>query len=132
MTTLRDAAQQALDYIQSTADYKMGHPAACEVAMDLKEALEQPADHIPDAGKTEPVAADPCPGCRKGGVCRTPICGRLKLPADHPYRTAPQPPHDDTALLRQALEALEYYRSGEDYQPTPASEAIAALKERLK
>ena len=38
----------------------------------------------------------------------------------------------DEALLRQALEALEYYRSGEDYQPTPASEAIAAIKERLK
>jgi len=31
--------------------------------------------------------ADPCPGCRKGGVCRTPKCGRLKLPIDHPYRT---------------------------------------------
>ena len=42
------------------------------------------------------------------------------------------PTSDDTALLRQALEALEYYRSAEDYQPTPASEAIAALKERLK
>ena len=38
----------------------------------------------------------------------------------------------DEALLRQALEALEYYRSGEDYQPTPASEAIIAIKERLK
>ena len=37
----------------------------------------------------------------------------------------------DEALLRQALEALEYYRSGEDYQPTPASEAITAIKERL-
>ena len=42
------------------------------------------------------------------------------------------PRADDTALLRQALEALEYYRSAEDYQPTPASETIAALKERLK
>jgi hypothetical protein len=30
---------------------------------------------------------DPCPGCRKGGVCRTPECGRLKLPREHPYRT---------------------------------------------
>ena len=38
----------------------------------------------------------------------------------------------DEALLRQALEALEYYRSGEDYQPTPASEAITAIKDRLK
>lgn len=35
-----------------------------------------------------------------------------------------------TAALR-ALEALEYYRSGEDYQPTPASEAITSLKAAL-
>ena len=36
------------------------------------------------------------------------------------------------ALLRQALEALEYCRSGEDCHPTLTSEAIDALKERLK
>ena len=48
------------------------------------------------------------------------------------YGTVPLDWHlRDEALLRQALEALEYYRSAEDYQPTPASEAIAALKERL-
>ena len=35
-----------------------------------------------------------------------------------------------TAALR-ALEALEYYRSGEDYQPTPSSEAITSLKAAL-
>ena len=32
---------------------------------------------------------------------------------------------------QQALEALEYYRSGEDYQPTPASDAVVALREAL-
>lgn len=30
---------------------------------------------------------DPCSGCKPGGVCRTPSCGRLKLPLDHPLRT---------------------------------------------
>lgn len=30
---------------------------------------------------------DPCPGCAPGYVCRTPACGRLKLPLDHPLRT---------------------------------------------
>ncbi len=29
---------------------------------------------------------DPCPGCMRGGVCRTITCGRLNLPLDHPYR----------------------------------------------
>ena len=32
---------------------------------------------------------------------------------------------------QQALEALEYYRSGEDYQPTLASRAITALRTAL-
>ena len=34
------------------------------------------------------TVSDPCPGCAKGGVCRTPTCGRLKLPVDHPLRAA--------------------------------------------
>lgn len=47
----------------------------------LRAALAEPAEQEPD----------PCPQCKKGGVCRTPKCGRLKLPADHPFRAAPQP-----------------------------------------
>ena len=34
--------------------------------------------------------------------------------------------------MKQALEALEYYRSGEDCQPTPASNAITALRQALE
>lgn len=30
---------------------------------------------------------DPCRTCKPGHVCRTPSCGRLKLPLDHPLRT---------------------------------------------
>ena len=33
--------------------------------------------------------ADPCPQCIRGAVCRTPSCGRLKLPLDHTYRNSP-------------------------------------------
>ncbi len=35
----------------------------------------------------QPLTDDPCPCCEVGGVCRTPECGRLKLPVDHPLRT---------------------------------------------
>lgn len=35
----------------------------------------------------QPLTDDPCPGCQVGKVCRTPKCGRLKLPVDHPLRT---------------------------------------------
>ena len=38
---------------------------------------------------------------------------------------------DLRAAALRALEALEYYRSGEDYQPTPSSEAITSLKAAL-
>jgi hypothetical protein len=38
----------------------------------------------------------------------------------------------DEALLRQCEAALAYYHSEEDYYPTPASEALAALRGRLK
>ena len=34
--------------------------------------------------------------------------------------------------MKQALEALEYYRSAEDYQPNPASEAITALRQAIE
>jgi bisphosphoglycerate-dependent phosphoglycerate mutase len=44
MITLKQAAQQALDYIRSTADYKMGHSPACEVAVDLADALVESAE----------------------------------------------------------------------------------------
>lgn len=52
------------------------------------EELYRFADLVVAAERAKVYAAqeDPCPGCRKGGVCRTPKCGRLKLPADHPFR----------------------------------------------
>ena len=37
-------------------------------------------------------AYDPCLGCIRGTVCRTPKCGRLKLPVDHPLRNAQPAP----------------------------------------
>ena len=46
---------------------------------------------------------------------------------------APQPHTNDTALLRQALDALEYaYGCMPLPQTEPVIDAIAALKERLK
>jgi hypothetical protein len=40
------------------------------------------------AAQPSPVQEpDPCPGCNKGLVCRTPKCGRLNLPIGHPART---------------------------------------------
>lgn len=38
---------------------------------------------------TQESEADPCPQCIRGAVCRTPSCGRLKLPLDHVYRNSP-------------------------------------------
>jgi hypothetical protein len=53
---------------------------------------------------------DPCIGCLVGTVCRTPNCGRLKLPVDHPFRNT-------KAALIASITAC---RDMLDAQPVPA------------
>lgn len=58
----------------------------------LYYAIREALMSVPDGDQSrsddeQPAQEDPCPGCRKGGVCKTPKCGRLKLPADHPFRS---------------------------------------------
>lgn len=48
--------------------------------LGYKRRLESERDKQPES------TADPCPGCSAPGVCRTPACGRLKLPENHPLR----------------------------------------------
>lgn len=55
---------------------------------------------IREALAEQPAQVDPCPGCLKGRVCRTPKCGRLKLPADHPLRSE-QPAQQPAQQLEQ-------------------------------
>ena len=50
--------------------------------LNLMDAVNQIVEEIT-------AEVDPCPGCFKGGVCRTFKCGRLKLPTDHPLRNQP-------------------------------------------
>ena len=82
-------------------------------------------DHIPDAGKMMPTLelADHLERFRS---FPDDLAAAAELRRLHTENEAKD------ALLRQALEALEYCRSGEDCHPTPTSEAIDALKERLK
>lgn len=58
-----------------------------------------------------PAQADPCPGCKVGGVCRTPKCGRLKLPVDHPLRTGASAQAAPSAgeVERGDVVAFEFY-----------------------
>ena len=85
----------------------------------------------------QPAQVDPCPGCRKGGVCRTPKCGRLKLPADHPLRSE-QPAQDEgqscycpncealskqVTALKTCLEVERGFHSQE--QPAQQQEPVA-------
>jgi hypothetical protein len=55
---------------------------------------------------------DPCPGCIVGTVCRTPNCGRLKLPVDHPSRNT------KAALIASIIACRDML----DAQPVPAQE----------
>jgi len=102
MTDLEKAARTALKGLAASGDflfnwhdcdpdnpaemqaYATALAAITKAVIALEEALNALAWQR--AGELN-AQEDPCPGCRKGGVCRTPACGRLKLPVDHPYRT---------------------------------------------
>ena len=57
---------------------------------------------------------------------------RVNSEAAHILRQAySQPDQDDTALLRQALEALETFQKISDFTPAQGVHAITALRERL-
>ena len=75
----------------------------------------------------QPALDDPCPGCRKGGVCRTPKCGRLKLPVDHPLR-------NQEPVGSLILGGIVDTSSGPEYEEWDVewnNKAVEALQERL-
>lgn len=54
-----------------------------------------------DAAADKLQEHDPCPGCIRGGVCRTPKCGRLALPLDHPFRNLQPAQSEKEKISRQ-------------------------------
>ena len=52
------------------------------MADQIRELLQARLAQPQASGESD----DPCPGCPKGRACRTPKCGRLDLPENHPYR----------------------------------------------
>jgi hypothetical protein len=56
------------------------------LTMDQDRWLTQRVKEIANPPATLEKTSDPCPGCTPGHVCRTPACGRLQLPQDHPLR----------------------------------------------
>lgn len=67
------------------------HEKAIRAVAEAAVAEHEAAIAAASAARAEPVD-DPCQGCKKGSVCRTPKCGRLSLPHDHPFRSAPPAP----------------------------------------
>ena len=74
---IRDMEQEArLQSIAAPYDGKILTEAEAQAAIDkLKAQLPLVPEQL----------RDPCPGCRPGTACRTPNCGRLKLPPNHPH-----------------------------------------------
>lgn len=101
-----NSAQSALEDWRSHL-WSVSHGPAGELTAN------QMANHAKTSGSpvTEKKAQqdDPCPGCRKGRVCRTPKCGRLKLPSDHPCR-AEQPQQEKCPKCK----GLGYYDEGHE------------------
>ena len=84
---LRQAAQQALDYIRSTIDCKMGHPPAREAVLDLADALAEPEPRNQCAETCE--RAKLCAVCA-GGLTEQPAEQEPKTQGWQPIETAPK------------------------------------------
>jgi hypothetical protein len=92
--TLKLALHKAFDlgskyWQQADSEYSSEWKKADETKARLDQLVEETITAIKQALAAPVQGPDPCPGCRKGVVCKTPSCERLKLPADHPYRTTP-------------------------------------------
>ena len=75
-----------------------------------------------EIGKTEQLAQeDPCPGCRKGGVCRTPKCGRLKLPVDHPLRSEQPALDEDQTHYKKVIDDVQALFEAKREQQEPVA-----------
>ena len=83
-----ERCQQMVDQARAALAEPQGEMVA---AWEDKYGMKEWEVHALRAGWRPAKEPDPCPQCEKGGVCRTPKCGRLKLPVDHQFRTAPQP-----------------------------------------
>ena len=95
MTTLQEAAQAAMKYIRSTADYKAGHPVAIEAAEDLSDALAQ-------QGEQQPV----CHGCGiPAGDVHMSTCKSGKWPSrvSNGDTAAPAPQPSQGAVTRRKI-----------------------------
>lgn len=72
---------------QGIGDYSVNMALPKAAADAMRRHFKATAAHQepPQPVERKPMT-DPCPGCTKGHVCRTPKCGRLDLPVDHPLR----------------------------------------------
>ena len=119
---VEDLLRNALDALEYHTEYTRPIHKTTLAIEAIKQALEQPAKQCNDCngmgiqdgkgdkclscdGNGEQTAqTDPCPGCRKCGVCRTPNCGRLKLPVDHPFRSQ-QPAQQEPVAWKHPVTA---------------------------
>jgi hypothetical protein len=158
-STLREAAQQALAALETAAcDHDCGDGYYRDPANTLRAALAEPYDQqalelceecgwktlIPTEGclncerqpKAEPVAWG-IVASNTGRICQVEL--DADEVADHnparivPLYAAPQPRHDDEALLRQALHALIGSLENPNWAVAHGDTvaAITAIKERL-
>jgi hypothetical protein len=76
-------AQPTVDWREAVLDLIDECPG---LTMDQDRWLTQRIKQIANPPAALEKTSDPCPGCTPGHVCRTPACGRLKLPLDRPLR----------------------------------------------
>lgn len=154
MTELEKAARMALEALEELQGVCTDSPGGVEaITAWTPEAIAALTQAL---ATTEP-AADPCPSCPKGIVCRTPKCGRLKMSATTerkgepvawmrktditelvdfepetegwmPLYTPPQVPEDVIAILDECRTALMECDRDCDYELIERIDAIDAAR----
>lgn len=113
--SLREALAQPEPFKPDWVSYRQGvADGAAQHEQESPHSAKGSADSAETFGKPDIGLPDPCPQCRKGGVCRTPKCGRLQLPAEHPYRNqALAQPEDLTKMYDSQVEsdAMRLYQA---------------------
>lgn len=107
LKALEAALSDDKPYIVQSKDAVQALRAAMTLAQEsgadgwrLREVLFEDGEPIAHREPPQLNETDPCPWCVKGGVCRTPKCGRLKL------QQAKPPQREQVLLTEEEIERI--------------------------
>lgn len=132
VAAIHEWAERAQKAEAELEERKKNGPAMQQVAADVittGTGILFNGKRVDPASIYKQEQADPCPGCKKGGVCRTPKCGRLKLPEDHPLRSEKpeRPEQEPVAWANEIIDDLHALHDSEMIRELDSGDALIRL-----